>query len=206
MEVCYNEIYHPVCDEGWTDSDAAVTCNSIGYGYPYYREYSLKSLHEERSLTHSPTGSEATRGMVFGLSDKPPILQNLMCNGSEYTLRECTGYDLNGVSGEYCLSGYYQAGVRCIESIAIKVHIDTRILLICILQRLYLVMMVMFAWVILLIPTLMDTTSMEVEWKCAIMAPTVQCVMMVGLTVTLLSSVTTLVMAIRTIVSNYLIA
>ena len=64
---------------------------------------------------HTPTGSEATGGMVFGLSDEAPILQNLMCNGSEYSLSDCPGYDLNGVSGEYCLSGDYQAGVRCIE-------------------------------------------------------------------------------------------
>ena len=38
-----------------------------------------------------------------------------MCNGSEYSLSDCPGYDLNGVSGEYCLSGDNQAGVRCIE-------------------------------------------------------------------------------------------
>ena len=64
---------------------------------------------------YTPTGSEATGGMVFGLSDETPILQNLMCNGSEYSLSDCPGYDLNGVSGEYCLSGDYQAGVRCVE-------------------------------------------------------------------------------------------
>ena len=39
VEVCYNETYHPVCDEGWTDSDAAAVCNTLGYSYPYYREY-----------------------------------------------------------------------------------------------------------------------------------------------------------------------
>ena len=45
---------------------------------------------------------------------------------------------------------------------------------------------------------------MEVEWKCAIMAPIVLCVMRVGLTVMLPSSVTTLVTTIRTIVSGNL--
>jgi hypothetical protein len=64
--------------------------------------------------TYRPVCDE-TGGMVFGLSDESPILQNLMCNGSEYSLSDCPGYDLNGVSGEYCLSGDYQAGVRCVE-------------------------------------------------------------------------------------------
>ena len=50
----------------------------------------------------------------------------------------------------------------------------------------------------------METISTEVEWKCAIMGPTVLCVMRVGLTVMPLSSVTTLVTAIRTIVSGNL--
>jgi hypothetical protein len=74
-----------VCDEGWTDNDAAVICNYLGYSY--YR-------------------AEATRGMVFGLSDETPVLQNPMCNGTEYYLSDCPGYDLNnvtGVTGDYCL-------------------------------------------------------------------------------------------------------
>ena len=52
---------------------------------------------------------------MFGLSDEIPVLQNLMCNGSEDNLYFCPGYDLNNVTGEHCLSGDYQAGVRCIE-------------------------------------------------------------------------------------------
>ena len=52
---------------------------------------------------------------MFGLSDETPILQNPMCNGTEYTLSDCPGYELNNVVGDYCLSGNYQAGVRCVE-------------------------------------------------------------------------------------------
>ena len=37
VEVCYNDTFYPVCDEGWTDSDAAVACNNIGYSY-YFRK------------------------------------------------------------------------------------------------------------------------------------------------------------------------
>ena len=59
-----------------------------------------------------------------------------------------------------------------------------------------------FTWEIIPICTSMETISTAVEWKCAIMAPTVLCVMRVGLTVMLQLSVTTLVTAIHTIVSG----
>ena len=38
VEVCYSGIYHPVCDEGWTDNDAVVVCNSVGYSSDFYRK------------------------------------------------------------------------------------------------------------------------------------------------------------------------
>ena len=62
-------------------------------------------------------------------------------------------------------------------------------------------MMETFAWRILLIHTFMETISMEVEWKCAMMVLIVQYVMRAGLTVMLLSSVTMLVTVIHYIVS-----
>ena len=39
VEVCYNDILHPVCADEWTDNDAAVVCRNRGYEYPYYRMY-----------------------------------------------------------------------------------------------------------------------------------------------------------------------
>ena len=39
VEVCSGEVYSPVCDEGWTNNDAAVVCRYMGYGSPYYREW-----------------------------------------------------------------------------------------------------------------------------------------------------------------------
>lgn len=52
---------------------------------------------------------------MFGLSNASTILQNLGCNGTEYSFNECPGYDLMALDGPYCQSGNYQAGVRCIE-------------------------------------------------------------------------------------------
>ena len=120
MEVCYNGTYRPVCDEDWTYSEAAVVCYNMGYSSPYYRKY-LDLILISKEICHLiltfilTAGPEATRGTVFGLSDETPVLQDLMCNGTEYSLSSCPGYDLNNVTGDYCLSGMYQAGVRCIE-------------------------------------------------------------------------------------------
>ena len=33
VEVCYNGTYSPICDDGWTDEDAAVVCYYVGYSY-----------------------------------------------------------------------------------------------------------------------------------------------------------------------------
>ena len=31
VEVCVNEIWSTVCDNGWDDVDASVTCGQLGY-------------------------------------------------------------------------------------------------------------------------------------------------------------------------------
>ena len=60
----------------------------------------------------------------------------------------------------------------------------------------------MFGWTIPRTRTSMVTITMEVEWRCATMAPTGQCVMKTGLTVKLQSSVTTWAIAHHIIVST----
>ena len=45
MEVCYNGNYHPVCDEGWSDNDAIVACNTVGYSSDFYRKSNPKHYY-----------------------------------------------------------------------------------------------------------------------------------------------------------------
>ena len=61
------------------------------------------------------TGAETAVNGEFGFSNEAPILQTPMCNGSEYQLGACEGFDLNNVMGDYCLSESHQVGVVCIE-------------------------------------------------------------------------------------------
>ena len=39
VEVCCSNIYYPVCDEGWTDQNAAVVCTNTGTSSSSYRKY-----------------------------------------------------------------------------------------------------------------------------------------------------------------------
>ena len=66
------------------------------------------------------TGAEATGGMTFGLSDVTPLGENVTCIGTEYDYADCPGSGLINDTSDYCLSGRYQAGVRCIQGRAIE--------------------------------------------------------------------------------------
>ena len=48
VEVCYRGTFHPVCDEGWTDDDAAVVCNYIGYTTVYHSELILHKIGNDK--------------------------------------------------------------------------------------------------------------------------------------------------------------
>ena len=54
MEVCYNGNYHPVCDEGWSDNDAVVACNTVGYSSDFYRKSNPKHKYHTIPLYHFP--------------------------------------------------------------------------------------------------------------------------------------------------------
>lgn len=62
-------------------------------------------------------GAVTSSSGEFGLSYKTPILQEPMCTGSEYSLKDCPGYTPGNIAGDYCLSGGHHVGVRCIEGV-----------------------------------------------------------------------------------------
>ena len=57
--------------------------------------------------------------MTFGLSDETPLEGNFMCLGTEQSLSTCLGYALANATSLECLTGMFQAGVRCIQGIHI---------------------------------------------------------------------------------------
>ena len=68
------------------------------------------------------TVAEATGGMVFGLSDETPLTRNDVCEGNDYNLTFCEDYEQRNTSDDYCQSGNYQAGVRCIQSMIVHMY------------------------------------------------------------------------------------
>ena len=62
-------------------------------------------------------GGQATGNTTFGLSNQRPILLNVTCSGTEYGLSNCDGYGVGEATTDYCLSGQYLAGVRCLEGL-----------------------------------------------------------------------------------------
>ena len=59
------------------------------------------------------TVSDAIRGLSFGM--RVPVIDNVMCNGSEVTLEQCLTVEPGNVSQECTNSSMRAAGVRCYQ-------------------------------------------------------------------------------------------
>jgi len=89
VEVYLNGEWGTVSDYTWDLSDAQVVCNELGYG---------KAI-------------AATYDAFYGQGSSRVQLDGVFCNGTEWTIRNCS----NG--GLYLISNYYRhsndAGVQC---------------------------------------------------------------------------------------------
>ncbi|XP_077090921.1 scavenger receptor cysteine-rich domain-containing protein DMBT1 [Siphateles boraxobius] len=87
VEVRHNGIWGTVCDDGWDLSDAAVVCREMGCG----------DVIEAKSAAY------------FGQGSGPMWMNNVRCNGTESTLKDCV---LSGRVQQNC-SHEKDAGVIC---------------------------------------------------------------------------------------------
>ncbi|XP_030060746.1 neurotrypsin-like [Microcaecilia unicolor] len=87
VEIFLNGEWGSICDDGWTDTDAAVVCRELGYSGP----------------------AKARTMAYFGEGQGPIHLDNVECNGTESTLEECVKQD----SGVHNCWHSEDAGVIC---------------------------------------------------------------------------------------------
>jgi len=87
VEVRHNGMWGTVCDDDWDLSDAAVVCREMGCGNVI----------------------EAKSGAYFGEGSGPVWFNNVRCNGTESSLRDCV---LSGRFQQNCIHKK-DAGVIC---------------------------------------------------------------------------------------------
>jgi len=68
VEVLYNGVWGTICSDGWSNGNSDVVCRSLGFS------------RASRSFSSSP----------YGRGSGPIWLDNVMCNGNEASLVECT--------------------------------------------------------------------------------------------------------------------
>ena len=86
VEVFFNNTWGTVCDDSWDMADAQVVCRQLGY---------------------STNNAEAFNSAYFGQGTGSIFLSDVICDGTEYSLKDCsyTSYNNCSHSGD--------AGVRC---------------------------------------------------------------------------------------------
>ena len=87
LEICFNNTWGTICDDGWDIQDAKVACRQLGF------------FDAVRHTSYA----------FFGSGSGPIYLDNVACTGTETRLEDCSH---NGVGIHDC-SHYEDAGVTC---------------------------------------------------------------------------------------------
>ena len=109
VEVCINNAWGTVCDDGWDNADASVVCRQLGY-YPigilaHIVTVGLLSYHWKYNLSLG----KATKSAFFGNGRGPILMEYVRCSGFEESLLDCNH---NGLGLSTC--GHWEdAGVVC---------------------------------------------------------------------------------------------
>lgn len=88
IEVCINDTYGSVCNEGWSDEGARVVCDNLGY---------------------SRQNASAISDVLFNIDSGPININHVVCEGTEQSLGECS-FSYNT---DECAHGG-AAGVNCL--------------------------------------------------------------------------------------------
>ena len=112
VEVCHNQQWGTVCDDGWSNVDANVACRHAdfsGFGKPRNSIWRKSYRHFYPYSMYTCIGAIALQGAAFGLGIGPILLDDVRCSGSETSLYNCSH---RGIGRHNC--GHHEdAGVIC---------------------------------------------------------------------------------------------
>ena len=110
VEVCNNQTWGTVCDDGWGVNDANVACRQAGFSrFSKYFVTAGKLLQFYMIFLLHTIDAQARSFATFGQGTGPILLDNLACTGNEARLFDCTH---NGVGIHNCIHSE-DAGVVC---------------------------------------------------------------------------------------------
>ena len=109
LEICVNNAWGTVCDDGWDNADASVVCRQLGYYPDGMFLYSISLIYQQKGSYSLFCTGNASRYAFFGQGRGPILFEYVQCSGFEQTLLDC---DNNGLGYSTC--GHYEdAGVIC---------------------------------------------------------------------------------------------
>ena len=114
VDYCYNGTLSGICDAGWSEEDAVVACRRYGNGLSKpYGIFPIWGVVYYGTVCVLIPVSEALTGLPYGPT--VPVIENVMCNGSEYSLDQCLTSPPGQVSQECIDSTTRAAGVQCYQ-------------------------------------------------------------------------------------------
>ena len=94
VELCLNNAWGTICDQGFGTADATVICQQLGFANTSKRRKGRgHSEHiDQHGLYSLGTDATALRGAAFGRGIGPIFMEFLACSGSETSILSCTSY------------------------------------------------------------------------------------------------------------------
>ena len=86
VEVCINNGWHTVCDDGWSSTDARVVCKHLGYSYSGCEP---TNTWLNISIIIFPIVGKATFQPSYGQGSGTIAMENVACFGTETDLFAC---------------------------------------------------------------------------------------------------------------------
>ena len=106
VEICYEEVFGTVCNNGLDADTAVVVCRQLNYPSEHGMILARDLAYSDALASHAATILTG----VFLLGPGPVLLDSLRCVGNESHLLDC-GYD-GSIGDTQCISAH-SAGISC---------------------------------------------------------------------------------------------